>query len=49
MGIGAGKSLLDGVDAEEGSVWIGFGILEEVDVDELLDVWTGRGDIFKDG
>lgn len=49
MGIRVGEGLLDGVDAEERGIWIGLGILEEMDVDELLDVCAGRGYVLENG
>lgn len=48
MRVRAREGLLDGVDAEEGGIWVCLGEVQEVDVDELLDVGGGGDNVFED-
>ena len=40
---------MDRVDGEQGGVGLGFGMVEEVDVDELLDLERAGGDVLHNG
>jgi len=48
MRIGVREGLLDGVDGEKGSIGVAFGMLQKVDVDELLDVSGRRSNVLDD-